>query len=189
MRHVSVELADVVATRHGVAARHELLDDGWSRHRIEDAVSSGELVVCHPGVYRVRTSPSTFESQCVAACLADSSLIVTGRAAARLWEFRHVRYDGPPIVLTDHDRNPLSGQVVIRRTNVLDQSDSVQRADGIVIATPVRTWFDCGRDVSDTNFEAITEWVLDRHASVPSMWSMVRRMSARGRPGLARVRR
>lgn len=190
MRHLPPDLADLIARRHGVVTRDELLDHGWSRHRTEQAVHDDELVVCHPGVYRLRTSPSTFESDCVAACLADPALVVTGPAAARLWGFRHIRHGGPPIVLSDHDRNPISGGVVVRRTNVLDESDRIRRPDGIVVASPVRTWFDCGRAVGDETFEAVTEWVLDRHgATVPDLWAMVRRMSARGRPGLARVRR
>lgn len=194
MRHLPPDLADLIARRHGVVTRDELLDHGWSRHRTEQAVHDDEFVVCHPGVYRLRTSPLTFEADCVAACLADPSLVVTGPAAARLWKFRHVRYGGPPIVLTSHDRNPISGGVIVRRTNVLDDSDRIERADGIVIASPVRTWFDCGRFIDDTTFEAMTEWVLDRHGTshgvtVPALWAMVRRMSARGRPGLARVRR
>jgi very-short-patch-repair endonuclease len=189
MRHLPPHLADTISARHGVVARHELLDAGWSRHRITSAVASGELIVCHPGVYRINTSAETFESRCAAACLADPTLVVTGRSAARLWRFRHIGYDGPPIVLTDHDRNPVSGDVIIRRTNVLERTDWIVRADGIVITNPVRTWFDCARDVSDETFEAVTEWVLDRHTSVPNLWAMVRRMDARGRPGLARVRR
>ena len=35
----------------------------------------------------------------------------------------------------------------------------------------------------------LTEWVLDRHTSVPTLWEMTRRMNTRGRPGLARVHR
>lgn len=194
MRHLSPELADRIARRHGVLSRDELLACGWSRHRIEQAVHDGELVVCHPGVYRVRTSPETFESRCVAACLADPTLLVTGPAAARLWGFRHIRHDGPPILLTTHDRNPISGGVIVRRTNMLDTTDRVVRHDGINVASPARTWFDCGRWVSDSTFEATTEWVLDRHGpshgvTLPTLWALVRRMSARGRPGLARVRR
>lgn len=189
MRHLSAELSDLVARHQGVVTRTQLLDDGWSRHRIQAGVTSGELVVCHPGVYRFGTSPRTFEARCAAACRSDPSLVVTGRAAARLWNFRPVRYDGPPIVLAAHDRNPISGEIIIRRTNVLDDCDRVERSDGIVVASPVRAWFDCGRDVGDERFEAITEWVIDRHASLPDLWEMVRRMSGRGRPGLARVRR
>ncbi|MEN9506745.1 MAG: hypothetical protein RI958_2671 [Actinomycetota bacterium] len=194
MRHLLPGLADTIARRHGVVTRAELIGNGWSRHRIEQAVHDGTLVVCHPGVYRVRTSPRTFESQCVAACLADPTLIVTGPAGARLWGFRHIRHAGPPILLTTHDRNPISGGVIVRRTNVLDDTDRVVRSDGIVVASPARAWFDCGRWVSDSTFEAITEWILDRHGpgdgvTVPRLWALVRRLSARGRPGLARVRR
>lgn len=189
MRHLSTPLADSIAVRHGIVGRQQLIDDGWSRHQIGDAIRRGELVVCHPFVYRLRTSPATFESACVAACTADPSLVVTGPAAGRLWRFRHISYDGPPIVLTDHDRNPVAGGVIVRRTNVLDDTDRVVRPDGIVVANPVRTWFDCARSVDDRTFEAITEWVLDHHATVPTLWAMVRRTSARGRPGLARARR
>jgi len=189
MRHLNPELAERIARRHGIVTRDELIDQGWSRHRIQAAVSAGEIITCHPGVYRLRTSPRTFESRCAAACASEPSLVITGRAAARLWRFRSIRYDGPPIVLAEHDRNPISGEIVVRRTNQLLDDDRLIRPDGIVLATPVRTWFDCGRDVGDLTFEAVTEWVLDHHASVPALWEMVRRMTARGRPGLARVRR
>jgi very-short-patch-repair endonuclease len=189
MRHLTPDLADLIARRHGIVTRDELVNNGWSRHRIQAAVSNGELVTCHPGVYRLRTSPRSFEARCSAACAGEPSLVITGRAAARLWRFRQIRYDGPPIVLAEHDRNPISGEIILRRTNELTEADRLTRPDGIVLATPVRTWFDCGRDVSDLTFEAVTEWVLDHHASVPALWEMVRRMTARGRPGLARVRR
>ena len=48
---------------------------------------------------RVATSPDTFESRCVGACAADSQVVITGAAAARLWGFRHVFRPDSPIVL------------------------------------------------------------------------------------------
>ena len=189
MHRLTTTLALLVARRHGVVTRIELLADGWTRHSIQAAVGGGELVACHPGVYRVQTSPNTFEARCVAACLADAQLVVTGPAAALLWRFRHVPVVDVPIVLADHDRNALSGPVSVRRTNVLSSEDRVARDDGIVVASPPRTWFDCARDLDDRRFEALTEWVLDQHCNVPTLWRTVRRLDARGRPGLARVRR
>ncbi len=189
MPHLTAPLAHLVARRHGVVTRAELLADGHTRYSIQRSVSNGELVVCHPGVYRVHTSPHSFEARCVAACLTDDQLVVTGPAAARLWRFRHVPAVEVPVVLTDHDRNPLSGPVGVRRSNVLSSEDRVERDDGIVVASPPRTWFDCARDLDDGRFEALTEWVLDQHCSVPTLWRTVRRLDARGRPGLARVRR
>ena len=152
-------------------------------------VSDQRIVRCHDGVYRVTTSAETFESKCVAACSADPSIIVSGTAAGYLWGFRHVRQPTSPIVLVEHDRHPVSAAATIRRSNVIDDEDRVVRPDGIVIASPPRTWFDCARDLSDEQFEAVTEWVLDRHTSMPTLWQVVRRLEARGRPGLARVRR
>jgi very-short-patch-repair endonuclease len=187
--HLSRVLAHRIATRHGVVTATELLVDGTSTHSLRCAVTGGELVRLHDGVYRVATSPDTFESRCVAACLAEPSTVVTGLAAGRLWGFRHVRPTSVPIVLARHDTNHFAAGVAVRRTNVLDDTDHVLRSDGIRVATPPRAWFDCARDLSDDAFEALTEWVLDRHSSMPTLWSTVRRLDARGRPGLARVRR
>jgi very-short-patch-repair endonuclease len=79
--------------------------------------------------------------------------------------------------------------VVLRRSNVIDESDAVQRADGIRVASPPRAWFDCARDIDDERFERLTEWVLDQHATLPTLWHTAQRLQARGRPGLARVKR
>ena len=189
MAVMSNTLAHRVAERHGIVTTEELLADGWSSNAVRRQVTAGLLVRVHSGVYRVGTAPDSFESRCVAASLADPSVVVTGAAAARLWEFRHVFRPEEPIVLVEHDRTPIVRGVVVRRTNVLDPSDWVERPDGSRVATPVRAWFDCARDLNDERFERLTEWVLDHHTRVPTLWAMVRRMAGRGRPGLARVTR
>lgn len=189
MPHLSRQLASRVATRHGIVTVDELLADGLTTSAVRRWNTHGVIARCHDGVYRVTTSPDTFESRCVAACLAEPTAVVTGPAAARLWRFRHVFQPEHPIVLVDHDRNPLSGHVDIQRTNVLDDDDRVLRPDGIVVASPPRAWFDCARHLDDGRFEMLTEWVLDHHESMPTLWNTRRRLAARGRPGLARVNR
>ena len=72
---------------------------------------------------------------------------------------------------------------------MLEPSDWTQRPDGIRLAVPARVWFDCARDLQDDRFEMLTEWVLDRHESVPALWAMRRRLAGRGRTGAARVNR
>jgi very-short-patch-repair endonuclease len=79
--------------------------------------------------------------------------------------------------------------VQLRRSNVLDASDAVRRSDGIVVASPPRAWFDCARDLDDERFERLTEWVLDNHCNLQTLWRMTRRLQSKGRPGLARVNR
>jgi very-short-patch-repair endonuclease len=189
MATISSSLADVISARHGIVTNAQLLADGLSRHTLRRWVESGFLVVEHKHVYRLATSADTFESRCAAACRADPSAIITGVAAARLWEFRHVFRTDMPHVLVGHGSTPITRGVVLRRSNVIDDTDAVGRADGIVVASPPRAWFDCARDVDDERFERLTEWVLDKHSQLPTLWSTARRLQARGRPGMARVKR
>lgn len=189
MAHLSAELARHVSTRHGVVTTAEMIDDGLTTNAIRYWVTQQVLRRCHDGVYRLSVAPDTFLSRCAAACLADPNVVITGPAAARLWEFRHVFRPELPTVLVEHDRHPFADGVVVQRTNVLDDEDRVERPDGIVVASPPRAWFDCARHLNDERFEMLTEWVLDRHASVPRLWQTRRRLAGRGRTGLARVNR
>ena len=189
MPTISRTLAATVAARHGIVTHSELSADGVTHHGVRRLVEHGLLVAVHKHVYRFATSPDTFESRCAAACAADPFAIVSGVAAARLWEFRHVWRPDIPHLLVGHDRTPVTRGVVLRRSNVIDDVDIVERSDGIRVASPPRAWFDCARDVDDGRFERLTEWVLDQHCAVPTLWQTARRLQARGRPGLARVKR
>ncbi len=189
MATISPPLAARIAQRHGIVTRNELTTDGFSVEMIRWHMTNGAIVPIHKGVYRMSTSPDSFESRCVAACLADPLAIVTGVAAARLWGFRHVWRPQLPHMLVGHDRTPITDGVVLRRSNVIDETDRVTRHDGIVVASPPRAWFDCARDVDDERFERLTEWVLDNHTSLQTLWRLTRRLQAKGRPGLGRVNR
>ncbi len=190
MPHFSSHLAALIAQRHGAVRYTELLAEGFGPAAIRKLITARILVTHHRGTYRVHTTPDTFEFRCAAASLAERSAVVTGAAAARLWEFRHVAKTELPVVLLEHDRNALTHGVIVRRTNRLSREDIVQRADGIRVASPPRAWFDCARDVDDDEkFEMLTEWVIDHHAQVPTLWRLARRLDQRGRPGLGRVKR
>lgn len=189
MATISATLARRVARNHGIVTTTQLTSDGLSWFVIRREVTAGRLVRLHPGVFRMATSPDTFESRCRAACAADPEIVVTGLAAGRLWEFRHIHPVDRPIVMVPHDRTPVSRGATLRRTKVIAAEDTVRRRDGIVVASPPRAWFECARDSSDVRFERLTEWVLDHHVKMPTLWRTVRRLGARGRPGSARVRR
>ncbi len=189
MPHFPPQLSAQVARSHGVVSAENLIRAGYTANTIRSQVRGGALIRVHDGVFRVATSPDTFEARCVAACAADPEALVSGPAAARLWEFRHVFQPDVPYVLFSHDRTPLARGVLIRRTNVLSAGDVVTRDDGIRVACPPRAWFDCARDLTDEGFEMLTEWVLDHHASLSTLARTVERLDARGRPGLARVHR
>ena len=189
MRHVSPELARRISMHHGIVRRTELTADGCSRDVIARLVSGGWLIPSQQGAYRVATAPDTFESRCVAACFADPTAVITGLAAGRLWAFRHIVPTDTPEVLVPHHSNPMSSGVTLRRTNELHREDVVDRSDGIRVASPPRTWFDCAVHLDDDRFEMLTEHVLDNFCLVPTLLRTVRRLEARGRRGLGRVRR
>jgi very-short-patch-repair endonuclease len=189
MRQVSSELARQISRHHGVVTGTQLRHDGFTRDIVGRLVSRGVLIPLHQGVYRVATSPDTFESRCVAACSADPEAVITGVAAGRLWEFRHIFPVNVPEVLVAHQANPISRGVTLRRTNQLINEDVVIRPDGIRVASPPRAWFDCAVHLDDEHFEMLTEHVLDRHCQTPTLWRLTRRLEARGRRGLGRVRR
>ena len=189
MATISPSLTRRIAQRHGIVTHGELTADGYTSNTLRWQLDRGVLIPVHRGVYRIGTSPDTFESRCAAACLAEPLAIVTGVAAARLWDFRHVWRPDVPHVLVGHDCTPITSGVVLRRSNVIDASDAVPRDDGIVVASPPRAWFDCARDVDDERFERLTEWVLDHHANLQTLWRLTRRLRTNGRPGLARVNR
>jgi hypothetical protein len=189
MPHFSAALLERAATRHGVLTATDMLDDGISRHAISHLTQERILKRQHNGVYRIASSPQTFEARCVAACLADDEAVVTGPAAARLWEFRHVFRPNVPDILVRHDRTPITTGVTLRRTNVLEPEDFVLRSDGIRIASPPRAWFDCASQITDEKFEMLTEWVLDHHAPIATLYRTVQRLDTQGRNGLARVHR
>lgn len=189
MPRFSADLLALAASHHGVVTTSEMLDDGVTRHAVAHLTQERILRRLHNGVYLLASSPLTFEARCAAACLADADAVVTGVAAARLWEFRHVFRPRVPEVLVRHDRTPITSGVTLRRTNVLADDDIVRRDDGIRVTSPQRAWFDCAAHLNDEKFEMLTEWVLDRHVDVAALYRTVRSLDSRGRTGLARVHR
>ena len=185
----SARLSRRIASRHGVVSRSELIDDGFTEHSIRRQVTAGVLVSMHRGVFRLATSAETFETRCAAACLADRSVAVTAISAGKLWGFRPIPRHEAPVLVTGHDLPRLARGVIVRRSTTLPDSHITSRDDGIRLVTPERAWFDCARDLDDDWFERLTEWVLDRHASIPTLWAMRRTMTRRGRDGSARVNR
>jgi hypothetical protein len=189
MPQFSADLLAIARAHHGVMTTAQLAEHGVSRHAIGHLTRDRVLQRLHNGVYLIASSPLTFEARCAAASLADPEAVVTGPAAARLWAFRHVFHPAVPEVLVRHDRTPITSGVTLRRTNVLSAEDIVDRSDGIRVASPPRAWFDCACHIDDQRFEMLTEWVLDKHVGISVLFQTVRRLDARGRPGLARVHR
>ena len=177
------------ANHYGTATSFELARLGMSRHQRERLVSEKILLVVHRGVYRLASSPLTFEARCRAVCAACPEAVIGAESAARWWAFRGVRWTDEPLVLTPPGSHPIASGVTIRRSNLLDPRDVVEIKPGIRVTSPPRTVFDLARDLPDRVIEALLEQVLDRHCAMPTIWDLHRRMSRRGRDGAARFGR
>lgn len=189
MFNISPGLATRIAGRHGVVTSGELIEDGVGLSAIRRVVSAKLLIRMHNGVYRLATSPDSFHARCVAASLADPTSFVTGISAARLWKFRSVYHTDVPVVAVAHNRNPFARGVTVRRCGDVVDNDFTTRPDSIRLATPARAWFDCSPDLHEEKFEAMTEWVIDQHCAVETLWRMGKRLARSGRPGSALVGR
>jgi very-short-patch-repair endonuclease len=195
MTTIPSDLADHLSLHHGVASAATLADFGLTASQIRSLVSAGLLVALHQHVYRLRSNPDTFEARCVAVSAVSPFIAVTGVSAGRLWGLRRL----------GTGRLPLGDDVIVaaappglhwrlagvrmRRSTDLLAADMVERDDGIRLMSPARTWFDLGAEVDDRAFESITEQVLDRYCSIPTLWAIRRRLAGRGRNGAARVNR
>jgi predicted transcriptional regulator of viral defense system len=82
-------LAALVVSQHGVVARRQLLELGFTSSMIERSVQRGQLHPIHRGVYAVGHARLTVRGRWLAAVLAcgpDAAL--SHAAAAALWELR-----------------------------------------------------------------------------------------------------
>jgi very-short-patch-repair endonuclease len=189
LAHFPVELAAHVAAHHGIVTLQRLLDGGLSRTQVRRLVTAGVLAAVHRGVYRVATSPATFESACVAACAAQPTVAIGAPCAAWLWGYRTVRMPAQVVALTPSIQPCRLPGVVVRRVHDLQPSDITVRTDGIRLTNPVRTWLDMSATrCSDADLESMLEQLLATWCSEVTLRAAFERWSRQGRPGVARAR-
>lgn len=137
------------ARRHGIAAHHELLAAGLTRHGIHALCRVGNLIPVVKGVYRIPAVPFDHAARCAAVCAAHPDVVVSGPAAGRLWKFRRLPSDQRIHVIAPPRSHPaIESWVVPYRTRAIRQQDLVQRSDGIVVTSRARTALDLSRHLS-----------------------------------------
>ena len=78
----------------------------------------------------------------------------------------------------------VDARVVVRRCNVMEAIDVVERDDGIRVVSPPRLAFDLAADLSPLELESVIEQIIDnRWCSVEIMMEMGRRLYHPRRPG------
>jgi hypothetical protein len=187
MQHIT-RLAHIIGSRHGVAGVSDLRAARVTQAQVDSLVRHRLLTPMLPGAYLMAGWPESIAARCRALCVADSEAAITGAAAAHLWQ---VRRGGPVLQIearVSHFRWPWSVPwVQIRRCNVLDPIDVVDRIDGIRVVSPPRLVFDLAANVQPVDLESVVEQVLDRGwCSIPTLHDFARRLCHPARPGSRR---
>jgi hypothetical protein len=158
------ELGRLMAKQRGLVSRSQALEGGLGRGAIQHRLDSGEWQRLHPGVYRMRGAPPSWEQKLMAATLwAGPESAVSHRSAAALWKLDGVDADGLVEVTTARPRNPDVPQgIILHRTKLLTPSDAGWLGALRVTGLP-RTLIDLGAVVPDPAVvEAAMESALRR---------------------------
>lgn len=146
---------DAARFHHGVITRPELVALELSRDRIIRMVRRGELVLLHPGVYRLAGAPVTDAQTLFAAVIAAGlGAVASHVSAAWLWSL----VDDLSIhVSVPRTRAPRLAGVSVHRSGDLGGERVLYRS-GIATTTPMRALVDLGA-VAD---RSVVEDALDR---------------------------
>ena len=153
-----------MAKQRGVFSRSQALEAGFGRGAIQHRLDSGEWDRLHPGVYRMRGAPPSWEQRLMGATLwAGPESAVSHRSAAALWKLDGIEANGVVELTTARSRNPdVPKGIILHRTKLLTPSDAgwlgALRVTGLA-----RTLIDLGAVVSDPAVvEAAMESALRR---------------------------
>ena len=90
-RTVEEKLALMVHLTHGVVARRQLLEAGFTRQELRSRLQRGDLLREYPGVYRVGHRAPSVEATYLAAVLAGGdSAVLSGLAEKTASWARHL---------------------------------------------------------------------------------------------------
>jgi hypothetical protein len=108
----------LVRAQHGVIARFQLLDLGYTRHAIQHRIDTGRLHPVFPGVYAVgRPDLSDDGIRMAAALSCGPAGFISDWSAGTHWGIR--RWSGPIHVSVPRGNRKGAGLVVHRRTGIV----------------------------------------------------------------------
>jgi Protein of unknown function (DUF559)/Transcriptional regulator, AbiEi antitoxin len=113
-------VAELAARQWGAFSREQALSAGHSPHSIKARIASGLWIVVHQGVYAHRSAvPSPYRDLAAALLWAGGGSMVTGVAAAALYELRSFEI-GPVEIASSKRLKPPTGVVLHRLPQYLD---------------------------------------------------------------------
>lgn len=179
-------LLELATSQSGVVSRDQAISLGLSKDQLYRLTRSGFWRLVMPGVYIVKGFPETLEQR-VFAGLAWAGPTAAGshRSAATLLEL-DVRYDTADITAVVRKNSVPDGFVLHR--SALAAGDRT-RVKGIPLTSATRTLLDLGAVASRDDLELALEAALrKRLTSIPTLLAKLEG-AARGRRGVASVRK
>jgi predicted transcriptional regulator of viral defense system/very-short-patch-repair endonuclease len=172
----------------GLFTKEQALHAGVTDLTITQRCARGRWERVRPGVYRVAGTPSSWEHELLAACLATSSTAVAShRAAAALWELPGVER-GRLEVMVDRERWHRLAGVTCHQSIDLSSEDRALRG-GIPVTRIERTLFDMARFFTIARLEEAVDEALRRGlTTVEQMNERFDEFARPGRRGLKRIR-
>ncbi len=168
----------------GHATVRQLEDAGVGRNARRRLVDGGAMVAVHRSVLRISSAPPTFESRCVALCLAHPTGFVTGPSGGRLVVLRRMPAAEPIHFSVPHGTHTFDEGVVLRQSRKVTALDVLHLTTGIVIASAPRLAFDLARDLSEADLASVIEQLIHRKkCTMGSLGATARRLCHPTRPG------
>lgn len=177
----------ILRRQHGHASIRQLAEAGVGRNARRRLVEGQELISVYRNVMRISSAPLTFESRCVAICLAHPVAFITGPSGGRLVRLRRMPAAEPIHVGVPHGIHLFDDNVVLRQSRKISQLDIVRMASGIVIASGPRLAFDLARDLSALDHASVIEQLIQRKiCTMGTLGATARRLCHPTRPGSER---
>lgn len=177
-------VAQLAACQHGVVARWQLRDGGFSDSAVNEWIDRSRLIVVHRGTFAVGRRPLTVAGRCMAGVLTGGRrAALSDRPAAWMWDLRD-SIGGPVHVVVPTERRSRRGLIFHQRGL---PPDEMTIRDGIPITTVARTILDGAATESAARVRQMIAIAEAHHlADSPSLPELMRRYP--GARGMARLR-
>jgi Protein of unknown function (DUF559) len=138
--------------QHGVLARRDLEELGFSKMAIEHRLATGRLHLISPGIYAVGRPELTPHGRWMAAVLAcGEGAVLSHRSAAELWGIG--REEAGRIDVSIRRRSRIARRGVKVRCRPSIPGRSLVRRHGIPVTTPVQTLIDLATELRTLRLE------------------------------------
>jgi hypothetical protein len=140
---IEVELLRMIERQHGVIGQSQLSQEfNWSPSRLSRARRTGMFVDVTPSVVRLASSSETFRLRCMALQLhLDGCGFLSGMTAGHLYGLRSMATAPVRATVPEATRRRIPTWASVSRSSWFDEADRQRHADGLIVATPLRTLF------------------------------------------------